>query len=111
MPDDPQNNEDEDVFEDDDDSEFELALEPDASDLEPDLSADLDRDKTLKDLHGKNELIADLTSTPNDFTDILIRRGIIDPAKLEEAKSVAKQTSANSRMPSSNSATPRPRRS
>jgi len=30
----------------------------------------------------------------DDFTDILIRRGIIDPAQLEEAKSVAKQTSA-----------------
>ena len=45
-------------------------------------------------MHGKKEPSADLTSTPNDFTDILIRRGIIDPAQLEEAKSVAKQTSA-----------------
>jgi len=95
MPDDPQNNEDEDELEDDvDSSEFELTLDPDASDLEPDLSADPDIDKTLKDLRGKKELSADLTSTPNDFTDILFRRGIIDPAKLEEAKSVAKQTSA-----------------
>jgi len=94
MPNDPQNNEDEDEFEEGDSSEFELTLHPEASDLEADLPADRDIDKIPKDFHGKQELIAELTSTPNDFTDILIRRGIIDPAKLEEAKSVAKQTNA-----------------
>ena len=48
----------------------------------------------MKDLHGKKEPIADPASAPNDFADILIRRGIIGSAMLKEAKSVAKQTSA-----------------
>jgi type IV pilus assembly protein PilB len=44
------------------------------------------------DLESASDPPADPARTPNDITDILIRRGILDPARLEEAKSLANQT-------------------
>jgi type IV pilus assembly protein PilB len=97
-PDGPENNEDADAFEDDDDSiEFELDLpagEKHVSDSDVDLVRKTSAEDDLASTptaSGEN----DPASKPNDFADILIRRGMIEPNQILEAKSLQHQTGDN----------------
>ena len=111
MPDDPQNHEDEDELEDDDDSEVEAeagsdsdvelvlpAMEEDeAAAAVPEADDDSEFELTLDfdDSSLERDRSADANKEPiPDPTDILIRRGVIDRAQLEEAKWAAKQSGA-----------------